>query len=55
MNVPQLIQKPKLRGAEMFASQLSTQLMQAGHGVHLVSLVEGNATLPFAGNVAEFN
>jgi L-malate glycosyltransferase len=34
----------------MFASQLSNQLVQFGHEVHLVSLLEGNALLPFGGN-----
>jgi L-malate glycosyltransferase len=55
VRIVQLIQKPQLRGAEMFASQLSNQLMQAGHEVHLVSLLEGNALLPFEGNHIRLN
>jgi glycosyltransferase involved in cell wall biosynthesis len=55
MKILQLIQKSQLRGAEMFASQLSNQLMQAGHEVHLISLVEGNASLPFTGNHIRLN
>ncbi len=39
----------------MFASQLSNQLVQAGHEVHLVSLLAGNATLPFEGNHVRLN
>jgi glycosyltransferase involved in cell wall biosynthesis len=49
MKIIQIIQKPQLRGAEMFASQLSNQLMQAGHEVQLISLLSGNASLPFKG------
>lgn len=55
MRILQLIQKPQLRGAEMFASQLSTQLMQAGHEVHIVSLSKGDASLPFEGNHIRLN
>lgn len=55
MKVLQLIQKPQLRGAEMFASQLSNQLLQASHEVHLVSLLEGDASLPFKGNHIRLN
>jgi L-malate glycosyltransferase len=39
----------------MFASQLSNQLVQAGHEVHLISLLEGDATLPFEGNHIRLN
>lgn len=49
MKILQLIQKPQLRGAELFAAQLSEQLIQKGHEVLLVSLFEGTATLPFSG------
>jgi L-malate glycosyltransferase len=55
VKILQLIQKPQLRGAEMFACQLSNQLVQAGHEVHLVSLLEGDATLPFEGNHIRLN
>ncbi|PZX49808.1 glycosyltransferase involved in cell wall biosynthesis [Algoriphagus ratkowskyi] len=49
MKILQLIQKPQLRGAEVFAAQLSDQLIQRGHELMLVSLFDGTATLPFAG------
>jgi glycosyltransferase involved in cell wall biosynthesis len=55
LKVLQLIQKPQLRGAEIFASQLGNQLIEAGHEVHLMSLVSGNATLPFRGNHIQLN
>lgn len=55
MKILQLIQKPQLRGAEMFASQLSSQLMRAGHEVHVVSLFKGDASLPFKGNHIRLN
>jgi L-malate glycosyltransferase len=47
LKILQLIQKPQLRGAEMFASQLSNQLVEAGHQVLLVSLLPGTSQLPF--------
>jgi L-malate glycosyltransferase len=50
LKILHLIQKPQLRGAEMFASQLSTHLQEAGHDVLLVSLLTGNAQLSFSGN-----
>lgn len=49
MKILQLIQKPQLRGAEIFAAQLSEELALLGHEVILVSLFEGNAPLPFSG------
>jgi glycosyltransferase involved in cell wall biosynthesis len=55
LKILQLIQKPQLRGAEMFASQLSNQLMQAGLEVHLVSLMKGEASLPFEGDHIRLN
>jgi glycosyltransferase involved in cell wall biosynthesis len=38
MRVLQIIQKPQLRGAEIFACQLSTELLKAGHHVDVVYL-----------------
>lgn len=49
MKILQLIQKPQLRGAELFACQLSNRLQEAGHEVWLVSIFPGAATLPFSG------
>jgi glycosyltransferase involved in cell wall biosynthesis len=55
MRILQLIQKSQLRGAEVFASQLSTQLSAIGHDVHLVSLLPGQAELSFSGKQVELN
>jgi len=49
MKILQLIQKRQLRGAEVFASQLSELLVGRGHEVVLVSLFDGESTLPFSG------
>ena len=51
MRILQLIQKQQLRGAEMFAAQLSTHLQNQGHEVLMVSLQGGNAALPFSGEM----
>jgi len=51
MKILQLIQKPQLRGAEIFASQLSNHLLDNGHEVILVSVTKGTAVLPFRGKV----
>jgi len=48
MKILQLIQKPQLRGAEIFAAQLSEQLTKKGHEIMLVSLFPGTVTLPFS-------
>jgi L-malate glycosyltransferase len=49
LTILQLVQKPQLRGAEMFASQLSTHLNENGHKAILVFVFPGNAPLPFTG------
>ncbi|WMN06807.1 glycosyltransferase [Marivirga arenosa] len=49
MKIIQIIQKPQLRGAEMFASQLSNHLQAQGHEVVLVSLFKGAGELRFSG------
>jgi glycosyltransferase involved in cell wall biosynthesis len=51
MKIFQLIQKPQLRGAEMFACQLSNHLLDLGHDVTVVCLLDGNAKLPFQGKL----
>lgn len=49
MRIIQIIQKPQARGAEIFASQLSTALEKLGHQVLMISLFEGDYELPFEG------
>ncbi|MHA7131835.1 glycosyltransferase [Algoriphagus namhaensis] len=49
MKILQILQKPQLRGAEIFAAQLSEELLGQGNEVVLVSLFEGVAKLPFSG------
>ena len=38
MKILQIIQRSQLRGAEIFACQLSEQLQQMGHEVHMLVL-----------------
>jgi glycosyltransferase involved in cell wall biosynthesis len=49
VKILQLVQKPQLRGAEMFASQLASHLNDAGHEAILVFVFPGEAPLPFTG------
>jgi glycosyltransferase involved in cell wall biosynthesis len=51
LKILQLIQKPQLRGAELFACQLSNHLVDQGHTVKMLSLMDGSATLPFKGEL----
>lgn len=51
MKIIQLIQKPQLRGAEVFAAQLSEHLMGMGHSCKMVTIFPGNAELPFRGEM----
>lgn len=55
MTILQLVQKPQLRGAEMFASQLSTHLNKKGHRAILVFVFNGSAPLPFNGETKHLN
>lgn len=55
MKVLQLIQKSQLRGAEVFASQLSSHINTSGNTAIIASLFEGNANLPFTGKVISLN
>ncbi len=55
MTILQLIQKPQLRGAEMFASQLSNELVVLGHTVLVVALFPGESTLPVKGTFIALN
>ena len=47
MRILQIIQKKQLRGAEVFACQLSNNLKALGHDVKVVALLDGDALLPF--------
>lgn len=55
MTILHLVQKPQLRGAEMFASQLATRLNENGHKAMLVFVFPGEAPLPFAGEKKHLN
>ncbi len=55
MKIIQLIQKPQLRGAEIFACQLSNHLEELGHQVIVVAIFEGDATLPFKGETIKLD
>jgi glycosyltransferase involved in cell wall biosynthesis len=54
VKILQLIQKPQLRGAEIFSCQLSNHL-QRSHHVSIVSLFPGDVDLPFNGGVKNLN
>jgi glycosyltransferase involved in cell wall biosynthesis len=51
MKILHLIQKPQTRGAEMFTCQLSNHFIKSGHQVKIVALFEGEANLPFHGDI----
>lgn len=51
MKILQLIQKPQLRGAEIFACQLSNHLMEEGHEVLVITIFKGDSQLPFKGKI----
>ena len=55
MKIIQLIQKPQLRGAEIFTSQLADCLLIEGHDVLVVSLFLGRSVIPFSGEVIHLN
>ena len=55
MKILQLIHKPQNRGAETFACQLSGHLLTLGHQVKMVTVFNGEATLPFTGEIATLN
>lgn len=55
LNIIQLIQKPQLRGAEIFACQLSNHLINQGNKVLLIAVFEGDAVLPYTGNIILLN
>ncbi|AXY75548.1 glycosyltransferase [Paraflavitalea soli] len=49
MTILHLVQKPQMRGAEIFAAQLASHTHRNGHRVILVSLFPGTVQLPFDG------
>lgn len=55
LKIIQIIQKPQLRGAEIFACQLSNHLLEAGNEVIVVSIFKGDAELPFQGQQYHLN
>ena len=44
-----------MRGAEVFAAQLSTHLVELGHEILIVALLDGKDQLPFTGNILPLN
>lgn len=55
MTILHLVQKPQLRGAEMFASQLATHINKEGHKAIMVFVFPGKAPLPFTGVTKHLN
>lgn len=55
LRILQIIQKKQFRGAEVFASQLANHLQKSGHIVKVLSIYDGEARLPFAGEVESLN
>jgi len=55
MKIINLIQKPQLRGAEIFACQISKHFLMKGHEVIVVAIYGGDAELPFSGEIIELN
>ncbi len=49
MKILLLIQRPQMRGAEVFAAQLASHIISCGHEAILVYLFNGRASLPFSG------
>lgn len=55
MKILQVIQRPQLRGAEIFACQLSNHLLDQGHDVVVLTLYPGDGELPFKGTQIHLN
>lgn len=55
MKILQIIQRQQLRGAEMFADQLSQELLSRGHECIIVALYGGNPRFSFASKVKNLN
>ncbi len=52
MRILQIIQRKQYRGAEIFACQLSSHLINLGHKVEIVSIYDGDALLPFKNKIS---
>jgi Glycosyltransferase len=50
-----LVQKPQLRGAEIFTAQLASHTMRNGHKAMIVFVYGGEAQLPFTGHTFHLN
>jgi glycosyltransferase involved in cell wall biosynthesis len=55
MKIIQIIQKPQMRGAEIFSAQLSEHLNKLDHQVIIVAVFPGIAKLPFRGRIIQMN
>jgi glycosyltransferase involved in cell wall biosynthesis len=55
LKILQIIQKPQLRGVEIFTCQLSNHLIAIGHEVTVLSVYPGDAILPFKGKLKTLN
>lgn len=55
LRILQIIQKKQFRGAEVFASQLGTHLKKSGFTVKMLSIYEGEASLPFPEKIESLN
>ena len=51
MRILQIIQQKQYRGAEIFACQLSSHLINLGNKVEIVSIYDGDALLPFKNEI----
>lgn len=51
MKILQVIQRPQLRGAEVFACQIAEELVARGHECAIVSLFNGDIELPYHGRI----
>lgn len=55
MRIFQIIQKKQYRGAEIFGAQLSEHLVRSGHDVLMCCIYNGEANLPFSGEITSLN
>lgn len=55
LRILQIIQKKQFRGAEVFASQLGNHFQKSGHIVKILSIYDGEARLPFSGEIESLN
>lgn len=55
LRILQLIQKKQYRGAEVFSCQLSNHLVDLGQEVEVLSVFDGEASLPFKGKIRTLN